>query len=190
MLSKYEPWLTPRAAFLITGGICAALLASAHLFERVGGLVPCLLCLDQREVHWTALTVAGLGLVANLFGLGRMAMAAGLAALTLVLLWSTGLAGYHAGVEWDFWDGPMACASTAGAAPSVDVDPTDILGSLDSAGPTGPSCEEAAWRMFGISMAGYNALISLGLALFTTAAAWRLVRPAAPANIKAQGDIA
>jgi len=52
-----------------------------------------------------------------------------------VLLSSAGLAGYHAGVEWDWWEGPAACA--AGGAPILDVDPGDLLGSLNEAGMVG-----------------------------------------------------
>ncbi|MEM9989083.1 MAG: disulfide bond formation protein B, partial [Pseudomonadota bacterium] len=87
---------------------------------------------------------------------------AGLGALTLVYLFSTGLATYHAGVEWGFWEGPAACAS---GPPDMNITGADLLKSLE--GPstfTGPPCETAPWRLFGLSMAGYNALISLALA--------------------------
>ena len=69
------------------------------------------------------------------------------------------VAAYHAGAEWKFWPGPQTCA--AGRVPVLTG--ADILDALSKKGHP-PSCEEAAWRMAGISMAGYNALISAALA--------------------------
>lgn len=153
----------PRHALVLSLILSALLLAGAHAFERLGGLAPCLLCLDQREVHWTALAVTGLLLGLAAAGAGRL-VAAGLGALTLIYLFSFGLASYHAGVEWGFWPGPAGCAAAPpGQAPAT----TDLIASLDAPGPAGPSCVEAPWRLFGISMAGYNALVSLLLAGLT-----------------------
>lgn len=183
---RLEFWLPPQRAFLVAGGISAVLLIAAHLFERIGGLAPCLLCLDQREVHWVALGVAVTG---GLIGLVRprleLAMV-GLALLTLTFFYSTWLSGFHAGVEWDFWDGPPGCA--VGGDVIVDFNPEDIFNSLETAGPTGPPCEQAAWRLFGLSMAGYNALISLGLALFSAAALWRVVETRYRAHLRVRSN--
>ncbi len=146
-------------------GVSAALLIGAHLFERVGGLAPCLLCLDQREAHWAAFGAAAATMLAAKAFQERIMLVAALGALMLIYLFSAGLAGFHAGVEWGFWDGPAACAATGAGAPVLDISGEDILSSLSQAGPSGPSCEEAPWRLMGMSMAGYNALASLGLAL-------------------------
>ena len=149
----------PRRVLAICAVASAALLGGAHAFERIGGLAPCLLCLDQREAHWAAL---GLGAVMLGFAMAgaRRVVAAGLAALALVYLFSAGLAGYHAGVEWGFWPGPAACA--AGPADMTGLTADDLFGSLTEGG--SPSCNEAAWRLMGVSMAGWNALLSLALA--------------------------
>lgn len=152
----------PRRALILCLAVSAGLIAGAHAFERIGGMAPCLLCLDQREAHWTALGVGAVLLGLAQLGAARL-VAAGLGALALVYLFSAGLAGFHAGVEWGFWPGPEGCAPPTRA----DVDGLgmgDILGSLDEPGPEGPTCSHAAWRMFGVSMAGYNALVSAGLA--------------------------
>jgi disulfide bond formation protein DsbB len=163
----------PQRAIAVCAAVSAALLAGAHLFERVGGLDPCLLCLDQREIHWTALAIAaGSYLVWRFVGDGRV-LCAGLGALAFVYLFSMGIAGYHAGVEWDFWAGPAACASSR---PLLDIDPGALLQSMNAPGPAGPSCEEAPWRFLGLSMAGYNALISLALAALSAAAAIPILR--------------
>jgi len=155
----------PKRASVLSLVASAMLLAGAHAFERFGGLAPCLLCLDQREVHWTAATVA-LGLLVLAQMGARRAVAAGLGGLALIYLFSAGLAGYHAGVEWGFWPGPAGCA--AGDAPAAFT-PDQLIAGLSAPG-SGPACSEAAWRLFGISMAGYNALISLVLAGLTAGA--------------------
>ena len=165
----------PRRVLALCAAASAALLAGAHAFERIGGLPPCLLCLDQREAHWAALFVAAVMLGFAVAG-ARRVVAAGLAALALVYAASTGLAGYHAGVEWGFWPGPAACA--AGDPDLSGITPDDLFASLDQGG--APSCGEAPWRMLGVSMAGWNALASLGLAVLAGGAcvhfAWRMDR--------------
>lgn len=141
------------------------LLAGAHLFEKAAGLIPCILCLDQREAHWTALAVALAGLAAaKIFG-SRLAAAAAVGAAALVYAVSTGLAFYHTGVEYDYWPGPAICAG-GGAEFSID----EIAGTLDQKS-TGPSCEDVQWRFLGVSMAGYNLLASAGLFALTLLAA-------------------
>lgn len=142
------------AAALASGG----LLAAAHLFEHVGGLAPCALCLDQREAHWTALALASVGIFVGVALNWRRAAIATLGACALVYLVSSGLAFYHAGVENHFWPGPSTCA---GGGP-VDLGAGSLADVLNQK-PAGPSCSEAAWSLLGVSMAGYNLLVSAGL---------------------------
>ena len=164
----------PRRTLLVCVAVSAALIAGAHAFERVGGMAPCALCLDQREAHWTAIAAGVVLLGFAALGASRV-VAAGLGALALVYAFSAGLGGFHAGVEWGFWPGPDACAPATTA--SLDgIDAGALLSSLDRPGPEGPSCSEAAWRMLGVSMAGYNALISAGLALVAGAACYVFAR--------------
>jgi len=148
-----------------------AMLATAHAFERFGGYAPCLLCLKQREVYWVA---AGMALVA-FAGMRSPALRAlrpwmGLA-LGLVFLFGAGLAAFHAGVEWKWWPGPAACAAGGGSVAGLDMGGL-IDGSLKI---REPSCDNAAWRLAGLSMAGWNAVMSLGLAT-AGVAAWRFGR--------------
>ena len=156
LMNKYA---TPKNTALGGGIISASLIAGAHAFERIGGLAPCPLCLDQREVHWTALAVFVSGAVIFFFTKLDKVVTFTLSAMAMVFAYSTWLAGYHAGVEWKFWEGPPTCS---GAGQMIG----DISSILDGAA-NGPvvSCTDAAWRMFGLSMAGYNALISLALCL-------------------------
>lgn len=143
----------------------AAMLAAAHAFESFGGLAPCHLCFYQRDVYWTALSVGILG-----FALGYMRLAwAGRTAnllLALIFLAGCGIAAYHAGVEWKWWPGPASCTGGGGG-----VNAGDLSAFLNGAKTKIPQCDEAAWRMLGISMAGYNAVISLALAGLSAIAA-------------------
>jgi len=151
----------------------AALLAGAHAFERLGGLAPCPLCLDQREAHWTALAVALVGLGAARITRSWLAATAALGALALVYAFSAGLSFYHSGVEWDFWAGPATCSGGPTA-----VSEADLLSALSGGPVDAPACDEAAWRMLGVSMAGYNFLVSAALCLAAAAAAAGSVRRA------------
>lgn len=147
--------------------VSAALLALAHLSEFALGLTPCILCLDQREAHWAALGVAAAGiLAARAFG-SRLGAAAAVGAAALVYAVSAGLAFYHTGVEFEFWPGPALC-SGGGAAGPISID--DIGAALD--GPVdAPACDDVQWSFLGVSMAGYNLLISAGLFALTLGAA-------------------
>ena len=142
----------------------AAMLAAAHAFESFGGLAPCHLCLYQRDVYWAALSVGIAG-----FALGYMRLAwasrTANALLALIFLVGMGVAAYHAGVEWKWWPGPASC--TGGGA----VNAGQLAAFMNGAKALPPQCDVAAWRMFGLSMAGYNAIISLGLVLASAVAA-------------------
>jgi disulfide bond formation protein DsbB len=146
--------------------VSVAMLAAAHAFETFGGYAPCNLCLRQREVYWGALTVAVVGMA--LGAVKRPLTREGLA-LVLAAIFLTGavVAGYHAGVEWHWWPGPTTCTGLAG-----QVSTGDLSSLLAGAKVHPPACDQAAWRMFGISMAGYNTLISAGLAALGFAAAF------------------
>lgn len=160
-------------ALIIAALASAALLVGAHLFEHVGGLAPCALCLDQREAHWTGLALAIAGVVAGSALKWRRAAIATAGACALVYFFSAGLAFYHAGVENLFWPGPATC-SGGGPVDLGDGSLADVLNEK----PSGPSCTEAAWRLLGVSMAGYNLLVSAGLFAICLAAAALAARDA------------
>ena len=147
--------------------VSATLLALAHLSERVLGLTPCILCLDQREAHWAALAVTAAGLVIARAFRSRIGAAAAVGATALVYAVSAGLAFYHTGVEYEFWPGPALC-SGGGAVGPVSLD--DISAAFDSP-VDAPACDDVQWSFLGVSMAGYNLLISAGLFALTLGAA-------------------
>jgi disulfide bond formation protein DsbB len=143
----------------------ALMLAIAHAFETFGGLAPCTLCLKAREVYWVALAV---GLVGTA---GQMALKDDrirrLASLLLAVVFvvGVGVAIYHAGAEWKFWPGPKTCAS-GGLSQLTSL---DAIMKGERIKP--PACDEAAWVFLGLSMAGWNALISLKLVVYSVLAA-------------------
>ncbi len=131
----------------------AALLAGAWGSQLIGGLVPCEMCHWQRWPHYAAAVAAALAFIVP----GRsvkLTLIAGAAALIAV----SGLIGiFHAGVEYHWWQGITACStSVSGAGISTDEMLRRIL-----AAPV-VRCDAAQWKMFGISLAGYNAIFSLG----------------------------
>ncbi len=161
------PVAWPVAAFAAS----ALMLGAAHAFERFGGYAPCPLCHRQRELYWAALGLASLTL-AGYAALSRAPARqrlrqAGCALLGLLFLVGAVVAGYHAGVEWGFWPGPGACAGGGGLE---DLTGAAVLDALDKREVV-VACDEAAWRLLGVSMAGYNALISAALAGLSFAAA-------------------
>ena len=146
----------------------AGMLAVAHAFQTFGELAPCALCLRQREVYWVAAWLALAGMVLTRLKGGERWKPAFNAGLGLVFLVGVAIAVYHAGAEWKFWPGPSTCASTGGA-----VSAEALSGLLAGESAQAPACDEAPWIFLGLSMAGWNALISLGLAALSGLAAAR-----------------
>ena len=133
-------------------------------FEYIGGYAPCPLCLLQRYAYYAAVPLL---FIAMALAAERPKLAAlFFFAVSLGYLANAGLGVYHAGVEWQFWPGPDTCA-TQQALPST---PADLLKGLSEARVV--RCDEATWRLFGLSFAGWNALISLGLFAISLQAAF------------------
>ncbi|HEX5314564.1 MAG TPA: disulfide bond formation protein B [Gammaproteobacteria bacterium] len=155
-----------RAALAVMA-IAAATLAGAWFFQLVLEILPCPLCLEQRYTYYFAVPFAGVVAFAAARGAPRGVVLAGLAILALAALGNAILGGYHAGVEWKFWPGPTDCTGTGfnpGKAGS-------LFDSLDKVKVV--RCDEVQFRFLGISLAGYNVLISL---LMAAIAAWGFVR--------------
>lgn len=131
----------------------AALLGGALLSEYVGGLAPCEMCYWQRWPHAAAI---GFALLALLFGRRGARFFLVLSALAIAV--SGGIGIFHAGVEYGWWEGLTAC-STSGMGDNAQ----DVLANI-MATPL-VRCDVPQWTMFGISLAGYNAILSLGAAV-------------------------
>ena len=137
--------------------IAAATILGALGFEHIGGYQPCALCLMQRTPYYVGVPLAAATALAAWRGGSRTVLTVLFALLGALMLYSLGLAVYHAGVEWRFWEGPDSCA------PSVSVgSAADMLNQLETT--TAPSCTDAVWRFLGLSFAGWNVLVSALLA--------------------------
>jgi len=149
------------AALLVAAGGAATILG-AYYFQYVVGLQPCPMCYEERIPHYIAIPLALVVAIAALRGAPRNVVRAGLAVIAIAMLILVGMSIYHAGVEWKWWPGPTDCTGPVksfGNAGSLldDMQKTVVV-----------RCDEAAWTLFGISLAGYNALISLALAAIAT----------------------
>lgn len=140
------------AAYLIAA-VSFAALAGAWGLELLGGYLPCPLCLEQRIPYYAA--IPGGLLAAYLAQSAPKWAAIVLAALCLALIYNAGLGVYHAGAEWHFWPGPATCTGDSLQVKSL----SNSLRHNQAI-----RCDEAALRIFGLSLAGYSALISTGLA--------------------------
>jgi disulfide bond formation protein DsbB len=150
--------------------VAAAMLAIAHAFQSFEGLAPCTLCLRQREVYWWVGSMALVFMVVVRRPGGPRLREATCWLLALAFLTGAGIAIYHAGAEWKFWPGPTTCASAGGGG---GVNAQALTNLLAGAKIKPPACDKAAWVFLGLSMAGWNALISLALAGLSVAAAVR-----------------
>src|SRR5579885_1917371 len=147
-----------RDAALLLLLASAALLGGAFAFQYICGLAPCILCWWQRYAHMATIALAVLAIATA----GRGGSRSGwlLVALAgLSLLAGAGIAAFHVGVEQHWWAGTAECGSPLGTAGGIEELRARLL-----AQPV-VRCDEIAWSLFGISMAGYNFLISLAIGL-------------------------
>jgi disulfide bond formation protein DsbB len=153
------PLTRPQLTLIATLG-SVALLGGAFAFQYIGGLAPCALCLWQRWPHAAAVLILLLALATRWRWL---AWAGALAALA-----TAGLGLFHAGVEQGWWEFVSSCTqgSISGLSTADLLDPTANI-----AAPV--RCDEIPWSLFGISMAGWNAIASTGLAGLWAIAATR-----------------
>ncbi len=154
-LSGSNPALTSAVAVAV---IAVATIAGAWFFQLVLDIRPCPLCLEQRYAYYLSIPLAVLVAIAAGRGAPRGALVAGLVILALAALANAVLGGYHAGVEWKFWQGPTDCSG-----PIVDFGKAGgLLQQLDTVKVI--RCDDVQWRFLGLSLAGYNVLISLLMA--------------------------
>jgi disulfide bond formation protein DsbB len=156
-----------RTAALAIAGVAFATLAGAWFFQLVLDIRPCPLCLEQRYAYYLAIPLAALTALAAGQNAPRSLLIAGLTILALAAFANAVLGAYHAGVEWKFWPGPADCTGPVGNLGSAGT----LLERLDKVKVI--RCDEVQWRFLGLSLAGYNVLISL---LMAAIAAWGFAR--------------
>jgi disulfide bond formation protein DsbB len=148
---------------LIAAGIVAVVafvtIAGAWFFELVLGIQPCELCLEQRYAYYLIIPLAVVLAWAASRGASRAWLFGGLGLIALAAFANAALGAYHSGVEWGWWPGPTACSG-----PITDFGkPGNLLESLKTLKVV--RCDEVQWRFLGLSLAGYNVLISLFMAI-------------------------
>lgn len=145
--------------------VAAAVILIALAFQYIGGYQPCPLCYQQRYAYYAAIPTLFMAL--SLVSSGARGWAAALFfAVALAFLANAGLGVYQSGAEWKFWPGPDSCAGDQGIAVSAG----GLLKDLETIKVV--RCDEASWRMFGLSFAGWNALASLFLMALVLRAAF------------------
>jgi len=142
------------AAFLTVA--IAATVGSALAFQYIGGYIPCKLCYEQRIPYYVGIPVMALALLASVARLPAWVSRVLLAIGGLLMLYGLYLGVYHSGVEWGWWPGPTDCTDVAGP---VDTGGNGVLDALDKFVP--PSCDKAALRILGLSLAGWQAIAAL-----------------------------
>lgn len=165
-MNNINETITPFRAALFVFVVATATLLGAWAFQYAG-YTPCELCLKQRIPYYIGIPVALLTLiVASRHRLGsHRAARFGLAALSVIFIASALFGAYHAGVEWGFWPGPADCTGTLEKAGSV----TDFMKQLQTVKVV--RCDAVALRILGLSLAGWNAVISAAMALVAGIAA-------------------
>jgi disulfide bond formation protein DsbB len=158
----------PRTSALFLLAASAGSLLAAFFFQYVVGLQPCILCIWQRWPYAVVIVLTILALTAA--SQVPKLRAALLALCGVALLFGGGVAVFHVGVEQHWWTGTPGCGVTA-TADSIEALRAQIM-----AAPV-VRCDQVAWSLFGISMAGYNILISLALAAVAFLSARRAIGP-------------
>jgi disulfide bond formation protein DsbB len=137
--------LTAKQTALLIAAVLFATIAGAWIFQFMG-YEPCDLCYKQRWGYYAGVPLA---LVAALAG--PRFLRPGLYLLALILAANAIFGAYHSGVEWKWWEGPSTCGAGGLSGGLPDLSKPAVL------------CNEAAIRIFGLSLAGWNAVISAAL---------------------------
>lgn len=158
-LTADRPRVLAAASFVL--GL--ATILGAWGSQLIGGLVPCELCLEQRLAYYWGLPLLALILV--LWNrLPRPVWFVAMAITLLIFVWSTYMGGHHAGVEWGFWPGPTACSGTGVSVSFEDLSNINATRVVP--------CDAVQFELFGITLAGFNALISAAIVIMLGAAMW------------------
>jgi disulfide bond formation protein DsbB len=166
--ARFEAGTTLTAALLVLV-VAAATIAGAWFFQLVMGLQPCPMCLQQRYAYYAIIPLSVLVALGAAKGAPRPLLIAGLVVIALAAAGNSAFGVYHSGVEWKFWQGPTDCTG-----PLVDFGKAgSLLEQLDKVKVV--RCDEVQWRFLGLSLAGYNALIS---ALVVVIAGWGVMKSA------------
>ncbi|MGI8725322.1 MAG: disulfide bond formation protein B [Methyloceanibacter sp.] len=149
-------------------GIAAATILAALAFEHIGNHAPCPLCLEQRNAYYFAVPASAAAYILAQYNFWTAAWVL-LALIAVAFLFNAGLGTYHAGIEWDLWEGPASCSGGT----AIEWGEGGLARQMESVQVV--RCDEAALHVLGFSLSVWNALISLALAAIAMfgATQWR-----------------
>ncbi len=155
-----EYFSVPRHLACAIAAVSAATLAMAYISQYGFGLQPCMLCLYQR-IPYALNIVFGICALLASFRYPRLMM---LLLMLSVLSFFAGaaVAGFHVGVEQKWWQGIASCGGNV-IPPHASVEDLRALLTQQRI----VRCDTPAWTLLGISMAGYNFMLSLALVVIT-----------------------
>ncbi len=157
MTSFMAPFRPLRARLVLVFVLALLIIGTALTSEYMGGLLPCALCLKQRVAYFVALPLLALAYLHA--EKAPAAMRGLLHTIGIIFLANAGLAFYHAGIEYGFWLGPATCGGGGMQANDTNA----LLEALKSSSMV--RCDAPSFTLFGVSLAGYNLLASVGLAV-------------------------
>jgi disulfide bond formation protein DsbB len=144
-----------QAAYVMALAVPSTLIAAVYLAQYGFGLAPCEMCWWQRYPHFAAIPLAGGAMMTRGTRLGEALVRLA----SLAILASGLIGGFHAGVEYGWWEGPTACSSTSlGNDPLAAIMDAPLI-----------RCDTAPWTLLGVSLAGFNFLISVSAAVLVFA---------------------
>ncbi len=154
MSRLFEKQYAPLVVLIISAGALATAFVAQYLFD----LPPCKLCIYQR---WPFALAIGFGFLGHSWRNKSLFLTIITALLAITLAVNSGIAIFHVGVEQGWWLGLSGCTAEVGSAKTIEQLRAQILNAPIV------RCDEIAWSLFGISMAGYNALLCAALATFS-----------------------
>ena len=162
---RYLVWTAMYASLLrrpdLTAGfvflLALATIVGAWGFQLIGGYIPCELCYQERMPYYVGIPLALVALASAWFGGPAWLTRGALLLAGLVFAWGTYLAVYHTGAEYAWWPGPTECSS-GGPTTATTGDLLDQISKIQVV-----SCTQVTWRMFGLSFAGWNSVVSFVL---------------------------
>ncbi len=160
--------LTIRPSGVALGLFLASIgvLGTAYAMQYWGGIAPCELCLYQRWPWWI---VGGLGLVALWLVPRRRLWRYVVGVCGLSLMAGAALAVYHVGIEQHWWLGPASCTSSSTPASLAELKAQIMAAPV-------VLCDQISWSLFGVSLAGYNAIVSIIIGLASLMTVWSSAR--------------
>jgi disulfide bond formation protein DsbB len=157
----------PAVVAFAIAAVALATILGALFIEHVLGVKPCELCLKQRIPYYVGVPLATLVGIVAARGRGGLRPAVLLCLLAAVFAGGAALGGYHAGVEWGLWSGPTDCTGPITKPAAI----TDFLKQLEAVKVV--RCDEVAYRLLGLSLAVWNAVVATALAVVALAGAAR-----------------